>query len=163
MHTCNHECAIVHVLLQIGHNRLTTCTVNLKRSQANHKENTNRTTDNKQDNSPTSTYHITRVVCGSRTAGLFWHFTYLPSWKPKPFFRFLASKHRRRPQTDTDGPTSGDTRNATDGRHKTRGIGGTRLKRAARGITALTTPDRCAYGNLAVPSGTRPGSAEWWP
>ena len=41
--------------------------------------------------------------------------------------------------------------------------GGTGLKRAARGITALATPDRCAYVNLAVPSGIRPGTSEWWP
>ena len=43
------------------------------------------------------------------------------------------------------------------------GIGGTGLKRAARDGTALATPDRCAYVNLAVPSRTRPGTSEWWP
>ena len=42
-------------------------------------------------------------------------------------------------------------------------VGGTTLERAARGITALATPDRCAYVNLAVPSGIRPGCPERWP
>ena len=46
---------------------------------------------------------------------------------------------------------------------RVRYIGGTGLKRAARDRTALTTPDRCAYVNLAVPSRIRPGASERWP